>query len=122
MVVTGRTEEELAAAALRVRAQIAFYASTPAYRPVLELHGWGALGEELHGLSRAGRWAEMTERIDDDVLGEFAILGDPVSAGRELRRRYGDVLTRVSLYQGEDTDPAVLAELATAVRTAEVPA
>ena len=122
MVVTGRTEEELAAAALRVRAQIAFYASTPAYRPVLELHGWGALGEELHGLSRAGRWGEMTERIDDYVLGEFAILGDPVSAGRELRRRYGDVFTRVSLYQGEDTDPAVLAELATAVRTAEVPA
>jgi probable F420-dependent oxidoreductase len=56
LVATGRTEEEMEAACRGVREQIAFYGSTPAYRGVLELHGWGALFEELHALSLQGRW------------------------------------------------------------------
>ncbi|MFG3022399.1 LLM class F420-dependent oxidoreductase [Streptomyces sp. NPDC048254] len=120
-VAVGRTEEDIKAAADAVRGQIAFYGSTPAYRPVLALHGWDALGDELHALSKAGRWAEMGGLITDEMLHAFAIVGDPAWAGRELVRRYGDVFTRAPLYTFSPTDPAVFAELVDATRTA-VPA
>jgi probable F420-dependent oxidoreductase len=74
LVVTGRDEREVAAAAKATREQIAFYASTPAYRPVLDLHGWGDLQSELHALSRRGEWTAMGERIDDEILQTFAIV------------------------------------------------
>lgn len=80
-----------------VKRQIAFYGSTPAYKPVLDLHGWGALHEELHRMSRRQQWTEMSELISDDVLHEFAVVGsspDDVSAA--LLDRYGDVVTRLS--------------------------
>jgi len=115
-VVVGRTEEELGAAAAAVRAQLAFYASTPAYRAVLDLHGWGALGDELHALSKAGRWTEMGALITDEVLHAFAVVGDPVQVGTELVRRYGDVFTRCPLYTPYPVDPGLLAEVAGAVR------
>jgi probable F420-dependent oxidoreductase len=117
-VVVGRTEEELAAAAAAVRGQLAFYASTPAYRPVLERHGWGALGDELHALSKAGRWAELGGLIDDDVLRVFAVVGEPAEVGREYVRRYGDVFTRASICAPYPAEPALLAEVADAVRAA----
>ena len=67
-VVTGADEESIVAADKGMRQQIAFYASTPAYRPVLELHGWGDLQSELNTLSKRGEWVQMGELIDDDVL------------------------------------------------------
>jgi hypothetical protein len=75
-----------------VRQQIAFYGSTPAYRPVLELHGWGALSEELLRLSKQGRWVEMGERIDDEVLETFAIVAEPGQIGDRLALRYGELI------------------------------
>src|SRR3954447_25323471 len=71
-LVTGETEEELAEAALITKGRIAFYGSTPGYRPVLELHGWGALQDELTKLTKEGRWDEMGSVIDDEVLNTFA--------------------------------------------------
>jgi probable F420-dependent oxidoreductase len=120
-VVTGRSAAELAAADAAVRGQIAFYATTPAYRPVLERHGWGGIGDELNGMSKRGRWAEMGELITDEMLGEFAVIGDPAQVGQELARRYGDVFTRAALYLPYAADPALPAEVAAAVRAA-VPA
>ena len=64
----------MAAAAKAVRQQIAFYGSTPAYRPVLELHGWGDLQPELNTLSKRGEWVKMGELIDDDMLNAFAVV------------------------------------------------
>ncbi|WP_308258520.1 TIGR03617 family F420-dependent LLM class oxidoreductase [Saccharothrix obliqua] len=78
-----------------VRRQIAFYGSTPAYRKVLDLHGWGDLHDELHRLSRRGRWDDMAAAVDDEVLHAFAVVCDPADVGAELDRRYGDVVTRV---------------------------
>jgi probable F420-dependent oxidoreductase len=97
-VVTGRDEAEMAEAAKGVRGQIAFYGSTPAYRKVLDLHGWGDLQTELNRMSKDGRWAEMGELIDDEILAEFAVVAplDEVAAG--LRARWGDVLGRLSFY------------------------
>jgi probable F420-dependent oxidoreductase len=97
-VVTGTNEEELAAAALAVRRQIAFYGSTPAYRGVLNLHGWGDLQPELNRLSKQGEWAKMGELIDDEMLRTFAVVG-PVSAiGSLLQGRFGDVVDRLNFY------------------------
>lgn len=117
-VAAGRTEEELAAARDGVRGQIAFYGSTPAYRGVLELHGWEALGEELHRLSVAGRWAEMGTLIGDDVLDAFAIVGSPAEAGAEIVRRYGDVFDRITLYMPYAAAPEVTAEVTAAIKAA----
>ena len=98
-VVTGRTEEEMAASRRAVAEQIAFYGSTPAYRPVFEVHGWSDLGTELHRLSVSGdedRWTRMGELITDDVLAEFAVLGAPDEIGPAMRARWGGLC---SLYQ-----------------------
>jgi probable F420-dependent oxidoreductase len=97
-VVTGSTEQELEAAKVGTCQQLAFYGSTPAYRPVLELHGWGDLQTELNRLSKDGRWEEMGTLIDDEVLQTFAVVGEPEQIGPELQRRYGDVISRISFY------------------------
>jgi probable F420-dependent oxidoreductase len=95
--VVGRDEAEVAAKAVGARRQIAFYGSTPAYRGVLEHHGWGDLGDELNRLSKQGEWQTMGEIIDDDVLGAFAAVGDATTVAAELVRRYGGLLDRVQL-------------------------
>ncbi len=96
-VVTGRDERELAIRAAATRAQLAFYGSTPAYRPVLEHHGWGDLGDELHQLSRRGEWAQMGDAITDDVLNAFAVVGEPNSVAPAIKERFGGLLDRVQL-------------------------
>jgi probable F420-dependent oxidoreductase len=103
-VVTGNTEEEMAAAAAGTRERIAFYASTPAYRGVLDLHGWGELQTELNALSKQGKWAEMGRLISDDVLDAFAVRGEPHQVPAELMKRFGDVIDRVSLYMPYASD------------------
>ena len=104
-VVTGTTEEEMAASAVGVRKQIAFYGSTPAYRGVLELHGWGELQTELNGLSKQGRWDEMGTLIDDDMLDTFAIVAEPEQIAPRMKDRYGDVVDRISFYIPYRSDP-----------------
>jgi probable F420-dependent oxidoreductase len=117
-VATGRTEEEVSAACRAVREQIAFYGSTPAYRGVLELHGWGGLSDRLHELSMQGRWKEMGEIIDDDVLHAFAVVAEPGAVAAELLRRYGDVMTRMTLYTPYAADPGVTAQIVGDLRVA----
>jgi probable F420-dependent oxidoreductase len=73
-VVTGTNEVEMSDSATEVRRRIAFYASTPAYRPVLELHGWGELQSDLEVLARRGEWAVMGDQIDDEILEAFAVV------------------------------------------------
>jgi probable F420-dependent oxidoreductase len=73
-VVTGTDEKAMAASAAVARERIAFYASTPAYRAVLELHGWGDLQTTLNGLAKQGQWQAMGNLIDDDMLSEFAVV------------------------------------------------
>jgi probable F420-dependent oxidoreductase len=100
-VVCGTTEEEMAAAARGVKEQIAFYGSTPSYRKVLELHGWGALGEELNKLSRGtdpDRWQKMGDLVDDDVLREFAVIAEPDRLGAAILERFGGPVDRFTFY------------------------
>lgn len=104
-VVTGATEEEMERAATATRRQIAFYGSTPAYRPVLELHGWGGLQDDLNALSKQGRWDEMGDLIDDEILDAFAVVAPPAEIAPELGRRYGDVIGRICFYAPYHRDP-----------------
>ena len=91
-VVSGTDEQSWEASRTAVAQQIAFYGSTPAYRPVLELHGWGELQDELNQMSKQGLWVEMGKRIDDDVLEEFAIVAEPAKLASALIARYGDLV------------------------------
>ncbi len=104
-VVTGNDDGELAKAADATRQQIAFYGSTPAYRGVLDAHGWGGLQEELNALSKQGEWVRMGSLIDDEMLNTFAVVGEPESIAPELGRRYGDVIHRISFYAPYHSDP-----------------
>jgi probable F420-dependent oxidoreductase len=104
-VVTGTNEAELERAAAGTRQQIAFYGSTPAYRPVLDIHGWGDLQDRLNTLSKQGQWVEMGKLIDDEILNTFAVVGEPESIAPELHHRYGDVIERISFYTPYKSDP-----------------
>ncbi|MFZ4719130.1 MAG: LLM class F420-dependent oxidoreductase [Ilumatobacteraceae bacterium] len=117
-VVTGNTEDEMAAAAAGTRQQIAFYGSTPAYRSVLEIHGWGELQDELNRLSKQGQWAEMGNLITDEILETFAVVGQPETVAPELHRRYGDVIQRISFYAPYKSDPERWAGVLEALKAA----
>ncbi|WP_433384305.1 TIGR03617 family F420-dependent LLM class oxidoreductase [Actinoplanes sp. CA-142083] len=107
-VVVGEDEKARSQAEQAVKAQIAFYGSTPAYRPVLELHGWGDLADQLNQLSRRQAWAEMAGLITDDVLDTFAVTGD---VARGLRERFDGLIDRISFYTPYEVDPGLLGEL-----------
>jgi probable F420-dependent oxidoreductase len=106
-VVTGRDEAEMATAATAVRGQIAFYGSTPAYRKVLDLHGWGDLQGELNRLSKEGRWDDMGALIDDDMLDAFAVVEPLGEVAAGLQARWGGLLDRLSFYAPYGSDRAV---------------
>jgi len=98
MIVTGANEEEMAAAMQAVKAQLAFYGSTPAYRPVLALHGWGDLHGELNLLSKKGEWVTMAGLITDEMVDAFAVVGTPGEIPAKILSRYRDLVTRISFY------------------------
>jgi probable F420-dependent oxidoreductase len=104
-VVTGTNEEEMARSVAGTKQQIAFYGSTPAYRGVLELHGWGGLQDDLNKMSKEGKWQEMGELITDEILHTFAVVAEPEKLAAGLEERYGDVVQRISFYAPYASDP-----------------
>lgn len=115
-VATGNDEREIADAVAAVKQQISFYGSTPAYRKVLELHGWGALCDELNALSKRDRWDQMPGLIDDEMLHTFAVVGEPEQVAAELNRRYGDIVHRLTVTVAYHRDPDRWAAFFDAVR------
>ena len=116
IVAVASDERELAAALQGVRTLIAFYASTPAYRVVLDVHGWGGLQEELRTLTRAGRWGELAVAVPQEVVEAVALIGTPAEVAAALARRYGSC-TRVALSLPYDVPLPTLAALADAARS-----
>jgi probable F420-dependent oxidoreductase len=104
-VVAGADDEAFAAARRATKRQIAFYASTPAYRGVLELHGWQDVQPELNDLARADRWHDMEGLISDEMLAAFAVVAELKDAAKVLEARFGDIVTRASIYLTGDPDP-----------------
>ena len=116
-VTVGRDEEELAAAITGTKKQIAFYASTPAYKGVLELHGMGELQDELNRLAREGQWDEMGTRIPDELLHAVSPVGSPTEVAQDLNRRWGDVAERITLYFNYPVSPELQLELVDKIRS-----
>jgi probable F420-dependent oxidoreductase len=116
--ISGTTEEQWDASRRAVKEQIAFYGSTPGYRGVLELHGWGDLGVELNQLSRKGEWVAMGELITDDVLDAFAISGEPDELAPAIVERFGDIADRVGFDVPSGTPAEVWEAALDTLRTA----
>jgi hypothetical protein len=119
MVATGATDADVAAAAEAVRAQIAFYASTPAYRIVLDVHGWGDLQPQLQERTRAGDWAGMAALVHDDLLEAVAIIAPPDEVAPAIEERYGAYLDRVAVNAVYGLDSDIATAIAADLRPAE---
>ena len=116
-VVTGNDDAEMAANAVGTRKQIAFYASTPAYRKVLDLHGWGDLQTDLHRLSHAGEWDQMGSLIDDEMLNEFAVVAPVHDVANKVRERCDGVIDRVLVGFPESIDESTVAAVVQEMRS-----
>jgi len=111
LIASGAGAHDMTRAVERVRQQIAFYGATPAYRKVLELHGWEDLHADLHRLSKNGKWQTMSALIDDQVMNTFAIVGDPSEIGPRVLSRFDGLVDRFTLltpYPMTDEDTATI--------------
>jgi probable F420-dependent oxidoreductase len=111
IVVTGRTEQEFEHSREAVRRQLAFYGSTPAYRPVFDLHDRGELHPVLKRRAAAGEWAQMAELIDDEFLEQVAVVGPPGDIAAAIRARLAGISDSVSLVNNRAPDPEHFAEV-----------
>jgi probable F420-dependent oxidoreductase len=118
MIATGATDEARATAELATRAQIAFYASTPAYRPVLERHDRGDLQPELRARTRSDDWSRLLELVDDELFDLVAVRGTPVECGHELADRTVGLVDRVAPNAPYPTEAGIWTELLKAFRSA----
>lgn len=105
ILATGESPEAIEAATFGVKGLLAFYGSTPAYRSVLDIEGWGDLQPELNALSKTGDVLAMIGLIDDTMLRTLAIVGTPQECAAEIKRRFGDVADRVCAYFPGSTHP-----------------
>ncbi|MFI6754656.1 TIGR03617 family F420-dependent LLM class oxidoreductase [Rhodococcus coprophilus] len=115
-VGTGRDDDHAS-----TRMLLAFYGSTPAYRPVLDAHGWGDLQPALNAMSKQGRWREMASLIDDDILHTIAACGTPKEVAAHIRDRVDGVSDRICLYQPGPIEVEALAEIVDALGGSSCP-
>ena len=112
--VTGDTEEAVEGARSMVRQQVAFYGSTPAYKPVLDSVGAGDLQPRLNAMSKQGKWMEMAALIGEDMVREFAVVAEPKDLAGAIKSKFGDVVDRTSAAYGlmpADIQEQVIREL-----------
>lgn len=105
-VATGPDDAAVREAAEKLRYRVAFYGSTPAYRPVFELHGLGELGVRLTEMSKQGAWERMAAQVSDDVLDLFVARAPYEGIAEAIARRFGGVVDSVSLEFAPDTPAA----------------
>ncbi|ORV45299.1 LLM class F420-dependent oxidoreductase [Mycolicibacter engbaekii] len=116
IVATGATEAQRQAAEAATRTLLGFYASTPAYAPVLAAHGWQDLQPELNALSKQGRWAQMGPLINDEILHTIAACGTPAQVAERIRDRVDGVADTVCVYQAAPIAPALIGEIVANLR------
>ncbi len=121
IVAMGTTPDEIETASWGVRALLAFYGSTPAYRPVLEVEGWEDVQPELHALSKVGDIGAMVDLISDEMLRTLAVVGTPEECATEIKGRFGDVAERICAYFPGSTHPGeTIQALAESLRSLKV--
>ena len=120
-VVTGETASDIEESRILSKSQLAFYASTPSYSPVLEIHGWQDLIPRLNALLRRNRWNEMHTLISDEMLKHFAVIAPPEELPYRVRERYDGLLDRVGFYfpfdPGDNAKRVIWEYAATAMRS-----
>jgi probable F420-dependent oxidoreductase len=116
MAVIGETDEEITRGREMMRPRLAFYGSTPAYKVILDVHGWGDLQPELNRLSKTGDWAAMSKLITDEMVDAFSVQGTPDSIGDIVKKRYGDLVQRVSFDTSAQLDPERAARAIAGIR------
>lgn len=116
MIVTWSSDEEHERAWRSVREQLAFYGSTPAYAPVLDLHGFGDLHRDLNVLSKAGRWDDMTDLIPDELVTEIAVTGERSQIAAQVVARASGITESISFVNNRNPDPANFADIVADVR------
>ena len=102
----GTSRADVEAARADARRTIAFYASTPSYRPLLAHHGWEEIGSRLSALAARGEWGTMAQAVSDEMLDTIAVSGSPGEVGELIRDRYRDVADRVGVYHPFRPDDA----------------
>ncbi len=95
-VISGKDERTFEGQKAAAKNRLSFYGSTPAYKNVLGVHGWGGLQPELNAMSKQGKWQEMGDLITDDILEAFGVVGEPDTIVPEIKKRYGDFVDRTS--------------------------
>ena len=93
-IISGKDEATFEAQKLAAKNRIAFYGSTPAYKGVMGVHGWGDMQPELNAMSKQGQWQAMGQLITDEMLNTFGVMGEPETLVAEIQRRYGDIADR----------------------------
>ena len=116
IVVTAEDDAELARIRRAVKKQLAFYGSTPAYRPTLACEGYDELHGELNRLSKAGRWDDMTDLVDDALLDAVAVVGPRREVAARLHARLADLADGVSLTNNRAPDPSHWADVVADLR------
>jgi probable F420-dependent oxidoreductase len=116
LTVTADDERELERVKQAARKQLAFYGSTPAYLPTLACHGWEAVHVELNRLSKAGRWDEMADLIDDEILETIAVVAPRKEIAGRLRQRLDGIADGVSLTHNRAPDPTQWADVVADLR------
>lgn len=117
LLATGETGHDLDAAIAVVRQQLAFYASTPAYAPVLDVHGWGGLHQRLNEMSKEGRWTDMADLIDDEVLETFALVGTADQVASRVIAKTEGIADSVSIECSRRPDPNHFVHVVEAIRS-----
>lgn len=115
IVCAGRDEHEIAVAEQGCRGLLGFYLSTPAYRAVFELEGYGEAQPVAQAVTREGRWDELGALIDETLLRRIAVWGTPAEVAEQISRRYRDHATRVAVYAPYEMAPGLLAEIVEAL-------
>lgn len=107
--VTGKNDKQMEQQMQEVKSRIAFYASTPSYRIVLEMHGWQNIGDRLSQMARTNQWQDMWRVVPDEMLHEIAVVAPPDELPAKIRERYTGIADRICF--GWDVDDASSADL-----------
>ena len=114
-IMTGPDEETVMKNREWVRYRVSFYASTPAYRPVMELHGWEDLADKLLHMTKTGQWKKMAAEVPDDVLDEFCIYTTYDKLPEAIEGRFGGISDTVEIGFEDDTDVEVAQDVVSQV-------
>ncbi|MDG2306962.1 MAG: TIGR03617 family F420-dependent LLM class oxidoreductase [Candidatus Binatia bacterium] len=110
ITMVGSNDEEIERARQGARMQMSFYGSTPAYKVMLDHHGWGDLQPKLNRMTKEGKWGDMPALITDEMVDAIGVSGKPSEVGHKLRER-NDFAQRTTMILYNETDPEAVADI-----------